>query len=1048
MAEQPDDPVEALFDRASALPPEERAAFLDAACRGDPGLRAEVESLLAYDRPGLLADGLLKSPLLRQPENVPPGEATCAPPEGVGIPQRVGNGRTSDPEPTEQSPAGFVAAAADAAAPARSPAERATFSETSESAAPRPPVEIPGYLILGRLGGGGMGVVYKARHLRLGRLVALKMIRSGELASAAELARFRTEAQAAARLQHPNVVQIFEVGEVHGQPFFCMEYVEGKSLAELVNGTPWPCVPAARLVETLARAIDAAHRQAIIHRDLKPGNILLAGVRDLESGIRSQESGGSGEKPVGGFLTPDSRLLTPKITDFGLAKMLAGDQGQTETGAFLGSPSYAAPEQAGAHKNAIGPHTDLYALGAVLYELLTGRPPFKGATLLETIRQVLDQEPVPPRLLNQSVPPDLEAICLKCLEKGPARRYASAADLAEDLGRWQHHEPTRARPPGALGRAGRWCRRHPALTTVAAVIALGVLGMSWQWREAVAAGELAEERREAAVKAEELAQTRRAEADKLRKEAVEEAAVAREVAGFLGGLFEEADPFVFTGRVFGEQPKTNPSALDVVNRGARRLANPDMLKEKPLVRAHLLDKVGHVYVSLGQLAKAAPFVTEALQLRRQHLPAVHADLASSLHNAGFLHLVKGNYQKSQELFAAAAAMRTRLFGAASAQAMTSRFHLACAKFAVNDRSAEPLLLEAVQVQRARLKAAEKEHPEVVGQAALELGFTLVILCNFYAQQNQVFKALPYLLEGQGVSQKITNKEVRALASHLVNFRRFQVSRQVDQAAEELRRALEAIEKIAGKHHFLYMILQRQRAGFSFDNKRFEDAEKAYLDLEANYRQAAGADGPALADISYELARSIQRGKAAKARQANNLVPYREQAVRQEQYARAAYFGGKRDGAEQIRLGIYAVFLAHTLLYDRPLPDNAAAEEIARDGVRIRTAIYGVGHELTSHPRAYLLLALARQNKVEEIEETMLDLLARDPRPKWDPNAADALPEAARKLAAAGKTRTALLVLEQGARAGHYNLDHVRSDPAFAALRESEAYRQLLKKVPK
>jgi serine/threonine protein kinase len=899
----------------------------------------------------------------------------------------------------------------------------------SMPAPPRPLVELPaGYNLLGFLGQGGMGVVYKARHVRLDRIVALKMLRSGDQAGATERARFHTEAQAAARLQHPNIVQIYEVGEANGQPYFCMEYIEGDSLTRLIDGTPWPAVRAAQLVETLARAIDAAHQAGIVHRDLKPGNVLLSFSRDAErsagaAALRSEDSA--------------SRLneATPKISDFGLAKMLGSNHSQTKTESFLGTPCYAAPEQAGAHNSAIGPHTDIYALGAILYELLTGRPPFRGTTVLETIRQVIEQEPAGPRLLNPSVSPDLEAICLKCLEKNPAARYASAADLAEDLRRWQQHEPIRARPPGPLGRAIRWCRRHPALTSIAAVIVLGVVGMSWQWREAVAAGKLAEERREAAEKAGVLA-------DRARQNAEEEAAAAREVANFLGGLFEEADPFVLTNRVFGEQPNMNPSALDIVNRGAKRLANPDFIKEKPLVRATLLDRVGHVYLSLGDGERAERFVNEALELRRKHLPADHADLASSLHNVGFLQLTRGNLKKSRDLFASAFDMRSRLFGSHSREAMTSRFHLAAVGALLGDSTAEQHLLEVLAFQRAQLAAAEKHNPEAVGSAALECSFTLLTICLLYGRGNRGLEAAPYALEAERVSRKIANKELAGLMGSIVNFRRWRAFGMVDRAEKELLQALRTIEKRSGKHHYLYVTLQWELASLYFDSNRYLEAEKTYLDLEGPYRKTIGASGLQLAHLYYSTARSIARGSLARAEQARDNAQYRKQVARVEHYARAAYLQGKRDAVPEYEKGVHAVFLAWTLLYLRPEPDNAGAEEVAREAVRIRNAVHGVGHELSSHPLSFLLLALARQNKVEEIEKVFLDLLARNPRPKWDQNAADALPTAARKLAGAGKIRTAVLVLEQAIRAGYYRLDLVGSDPSFASLRESEEYQQL------
>ncbi len=280
--------------------------------------------------------------------------------------------------------------------------------------------EVVGYEILGELGRGGMGIVYQARHLTLNRLVALKMILAGGHAGEHELARFRSEAQAVARLHHPNIIQIFEVGE-SGQPYFSLEFCEGGSLAQQLDGTPLPPVKAAELVEMLAKAMDAAHRAGIVHRDLKPANILL---------------------------TADG---TPKVTDFGLAKQFDVG-GQTASGAVLGTPSYMAPEQAGGKGKTVGPAADVYALGAILYELLTGRPPFKAATPLETVLQVVSDDPAPPRQLNAAVPKDLEAICLKCLQKDPARRYASAGELADDLTRFRSGEPVAAQQSGLLDR--------------------------------------------------------------------------------------------------------------------------------------------------------------------------------------------------------------------------------------------------------------------------------------------------------------------------------------------------------------------------------------------------------------------------------------------------------------------------------------------------------------------------------------------------------------------------------------------------------------------
>jgi tRNA A-37 threonylcarbamoyl transferase component Bud32 len=312
-----------------------------------------------------------------------------------------------------------------------------------------PPPAPPGYEILSELGRGGMGVVYRARQRRLNRLVALKMILSGNHAGSEERLRFLAEAEAAAAIQHPGVVQVFDFGTHGGLPYFALEFCPRGSLAERLNGTPLPPREAAALVGLLARAVQAAHDRGIVHRDLKPANVLMA-------------ADGS-----------------PKITDFGLARRVEAGEGLTRTGAVLGTPSYMAPEQARGDSRAVGPAADVYALGAILYECLTGRPPFKAATSAETLMQVVDKETVRPKQLNAQVPADLEAVCLKCLEKQPHRRYAAAAALADDLNRYLDGQATHARPRNFLARGKLWCRHPARVRDAGAVAALMMVVLTW-----------------------------------------------------------------------------------------------------------------------------------------------------------------------------------------------------------------------------------------------------------------------------------------------------------------------------------------------------------------------------------------------------------------------------------------------------------------------------------------------------------------------------------------------------------------------------------------
>jgi serine/threonine-protein kinase len=327
--------------------------------------------------------------------------------------------------------------------------------------APPPLVVLPGYEVLEVIGRGGMGVVYKARHIALNRLAAVKMVLAGIHAGPDELERFRHEAETVARLQHPNIVQVYDIGSHEGRPFIALEFVDG-SLPRSLAGTPLPPRQAAQWLETLAQAVAHAHQQGIVHRDLKPANVLL------------------------------SRSGVLKITDFGMAKILASPtSSQTQSGSIIGTPSYMAPEQAEGRTRQIGPAADIYGLGAILYEMLTGRPPFEGTTIQETLELVRQQEPRPPSWIIPRMPRDLETICLRCLQKEPTARYGTAAELAEDLNAFLAGEPIHSRRARIWERLFGWARRHPAETALGAtgllaLVALGI-GLIWSGSLAIAA---------------------------------------------------------------------------------------------------------------------------------------------------------------------------------------------------------------------------------------------------------------------------------------------------------------------------------------------------------------------------------------------------------------------------------------------------------------------------------------------------------------------------------------------------------------------------------
>ena len=320
-----------------------------------------------------------------------------------------------------------------------------------------PPDPLPGtlvryfgdYELLQEIARGGMGVVYEAKQVSLNRTVALKMILSGQLASEAEVRRFHQEAEAAANLDHANIVPIYEVGVYKGRHYFTMKLIEGGPLSEHLGRLKGDHRAAAGLMAKVARGVHFAHQRGILHRDLKPANILL---------------------------DPEDQ---PHVTDFGLAKLVDGQQGLTITqpGGVLGTPAYMPPEQASGQKD-LTTAADVYSLGAILYVLLTGEPPFRAATPLDTMRQVMDKTPRAPRTVNAAVPRDLETICLKCLEKNPQQRYDSAGALADELERWLNHEPITARPVSVGGKMVRWCRRNPALAAVIALAASVVITLS------------------------------------------------------------------------------------------------------------------------------------------------------------------------------------------------------------------------------------------------------------------------------------------------------------------------------------------------------------------------------------------------------------------------------------------------------------------------------------------------------------------------------------------------------------------------------------------
>jgi serine/threonine protein kinase/tetratricopeptide (TPR) repeat protein len=574
------------------------------------------------------------------------------------------------------------------------------------------------YEILEELGRGSMGVVYKAREPALDRMVALKVILAGPHAGLDQLIRIRREARAIARLQHPNIVQIHEIGDDDGRPFLCMEYVDGPGLDRLLSRwneqgslglTPRA---AAGLVASLADAVHYAHQQGIIHRDLKPANILLqrkSGIRNPEG--KSESRNPKSEKEItNGVSDLEFRIsdFTPKIADFGLAKFLDSSAEATQTGHLIGTPSFMAPEQAEGRTDDVGPAVDLYALGVILYQLLTGRPPFQAASVQETLELVRTAEPPPPRHLQPNLPRDLQTICLKCLAKEPGSRYASALDLAKDLRRFLAGEPVRARPATVTDRVNKWVKRRPVVAGLLAALLLAIAGggtgIVWQWWRA----------EQNARYADRIAQNFKNERDK----AVEE---RRRAERHLKRARESIDELAMLSDKLWLNPqmnKTGRTLLEKVLTFYQAVLKDE--SQDPVVRlrtAQVYGKVAYFRHTVGQWDKAVEAFQEQSSLLERLLSEEPNDtqcrlrLGESLSSRAHVLRDMGKTQQAREAYRKAAKLEEEVSAALPAdpsrQASLANIFLNYATVlspASDAQEIERLLARAVELTKSALKA--------------------------------------------------------------------------------------------------------------------------------------------------------------------------------------------------------------------------------------------------------------------------------------------------------------------------------------------------------
>ena len=662
---------------------------------------------------------------------------------------------------------------------------------------------IPGFAVERELGRGGMGVVYLARQMGLDRLVALKMILRADFASDEQKLRFKIEAENAARIQHPNIAQVYEIGEHEGLPYFALEYVSGGSLADMLQELKLQPRQAAELVETLARAVHAAHVQGIIHRDLKPANVLVNAVSIPDRQFRRRAAGPNGCLD----------LQSVKITDFGLAKRV-GQTGMTASGAVLGTPAYMAPEQAAGKTKSLGPSVDTYALGVILYESLTGRVPFEGDMLSVLVNKAERVAPSP-RSLGIAVPRDLELICLKCLEKDPSQRYPSADALADDLRNWLEHRPIVARPAGPIERTVKWCRRYPA---AAALITIALLAATISGGLALwAVGE-------------------RNDKERARRE-------AENGVEILGSLFEDLDPHA-------EEVEAKPLRAILGERltQAAQQLDSGMITD-PLVRARLLRRLSESQIGLGYPNEALPRLAVLYRTFTQSLGENHEDALETERLMGVAQVSAGRHNEGCDRLERTLSRARALPGNHHRLVLLTMNGL-CIAYGETGRHVEELKLNGEALELARVSLGPN--------APLTLTF-LANQAAGYLELGEVDRALPLAMEALERNQVVRGREAPITLTAMNTLAQIQIRRGMTGEAVRLYDQLLPLARtrLGPDHPLMLRALTNAADAYSLDNRQ-KEALALQEEVLRHHKAKLGLDHPDTHMSMYHLAAIYER----------------------------------------------------------------------------------------------------------------------------------------------------------------------------------------------